>query len=233
MVKKPSRIIVLTDHKCGYHIGNHLTELIRTASQGTHVKPVLRVFFRFWCHWEEDAAYVILSRAEKNIVISGYNYHKRDPEDWTDNAIGDYYSYWREHHFLSKFSSIAQNRFPMYATVLNSLPLHDGLRHEMNHVAKLTIAGQRAIQSYFGGRDNVLFLDLDNLDYQAIDVLISSVLDSPLPVGAELKKNFGTNPEHATDPNKSRYWSSRLQDELQRLDTSDILIPLDFLPHVC
>jgi len=120
----------------------------------------------------------------------------------------------------------------MYATVLNSLSLHDGLRYEMHHVAKLTIAGQRAIQNYFGGRQNALFLDLDNLDYRAIDVLIRSKLDSPLSVGAELKKYFGTNPEHATDPNKSRYWSSRLQDELERLNTSDVPIPLDFSPHV-
>ena len=226
------KIIILTDHKCGYHIGLRLAKLIEAAFAGVPPTVEFRVFFRFWCHWEEDAFYLILGRAEKNIVISGYNYHKKDPEDWTDNATGDYYSNWRENHFLPQFFPIAQNRFPMYATVLRSLSVTDGLRYEMNNVAKLTIAGQRAIKNYFRGRRNVLFLDLDNIDYQAIDNLIYQALGSPCAVGSQLEQYFGANPEHATDPNKSRYWNPALEGELEQLNTSDVLIPLDFSPYL-
>ena len=82
------KIILLNDHKTGYILTkSNLVPLInRTASLNIEVKT----FYLFWNNHinEKNHKYIVVVRNPKEIIISGYLYHKKCKETWAINKNG-------------------------------------------------------------------------------------------------------------------------------------------------
>jgi len=77
-----------------------------------------------------------LVRNPKEIICSGYLYHKKCKEKWAIKKNGNYYSYWKDNHFTKEslvenkkyldFAKSFSNAIP-YQKKLQNLSLNGGI----------------------------------------------------------------------------------------------------------
>ena len=155
---------ILTDHKCGYCLSLKLSKILNVE---------LLTFFLFWNIFNERDKYIIIIRDPKEIIISGYLYHKTCGENWALGK-GEYYDGWIDNHF--KKSEIDKNkdnieysktfsRDKPYQDKLNSLSQEEGIILEMNSPAYLTIKGLNILKQR-ENQDNIKFIEFDDVVYK-------------------------------------------------------------------
>ena len=161
--------ILISDHKTGHTLSRLYTKIINTYFEN---KIEFRYCYLFWNFYNQNEKYIVLIRDPREIIISGYLYHKRCTEIWCINKNGNYYEGWNKDHFLKE--EMVKNdeymRFarsfssPMsYQNKLRLLPQEEGIILEMNTVAKLTIIGMYNLIHY--GKKNVITIKLEDLTF--------------------------------------------------------------------
>jgi len=131
---------------------------------------LVRFFYLFWQDYNIFHKYIICIRDPREIIISGYLYHKQCQEIWAINNNYNYYHGWKENHFRDKdlrknkeyinFCNLFSKDIS-YKEKLLGLDVHDGLIHEMNHVAFLTLTGMGKFN--FIEKSNVFILKMENI----------------------------------------------------------------------
>ena len=146
--------VLISDHKTGHTLSRLYTKIINTYFEN---KIEFRYCYLFWNFYNQNEKYIVLIRDPREIIISGYLYHKRCTEIWCINKNGNYYEGWNKGYFLKeemvkndeymRFASSFSN--PMsYQNKLNLLSQEEGIILEMNTVAKLTIIGMYNLVHY-------------------------------------------------------------------------------------
>jgi len=134
-------------------------------------KAIYRRFcYLFWNEWHEHDKYILIIRDPREIVISGYLYHKKCNELWAINKSYSYYYFWDKYHFkksnliknkkyidFSKKISIDQN----YKSQLNNLNEEDGILHELNNISFLTLSGLNNYDFY--NKKNIIIIRFEDL----------------------------------------------------------------------
>jgi hypothetical protein len=130
---------------------------------------LVRYFYLFWQDYNIFNKYILCIRDPREIIISGYLYHKQCQEIWTINHNYNYYSGWKENHFRNNDIQKNKEYFDFcnlfskdikYKEKLLRLDLHDGVMHEMNHVAFLTLTGMNKFN--FIEKRNVFIFRLED-----------------------------------------------------------------------
>ena len=161
--------ILISDHKTGHTLSRLYTSIINEYIEN---KIEFRYCYLFWNFYNPDEKYIILIRDPREIIISGYLYHKRCTEIWCIKQNGNYYDGWNRRHFL-KEEIIKNGRYMGFAKLFSSnmsyqnklrlLSQEEGIIYEMNTVAKLTITGMYNLIHY--GKKNVITINLDDLTF--------------------------------------------------------------------
>lgn len=133
---------------------------------------LVRYFYLFWQDYNIFNKYVLCVRDPREIIISGYLYHKQCEEIWATNNKYNYYHGWQENHFRRKdviknkkyfdFCNLFSKDMP-YKEKLLRLDVHDGIIHEMNNVAFLTLNGMDKLN--FISNKNVFIFKLENFTF--------------------------------------------------------------------
>ena len=243
-------IYLLNDHKSGYTLTKKLKNIINT---NTNKIIKSRTFYLFWNSYKENNKYIILVRNPKEIICSGYLYHKKCNEKWTRNKNGYYYSGWQKNHFTKEsveknkeyldFSRSFSNPIP-YQNKLNNLSQTEGIITEMKNVGYLTLTGMYNLIHY--GKKNVFILKYEDLVFNHDETIIKlcefleldqKIIEKILKLSIkhnliyQKKKNKLTS--HTTninvDPNRyHNYWNDIIDTEFNKLFPSDIMEKLGY-----
>ena len=158
------------DHKVGFKLAKKSAKaLINYVSD---IK--LLTFYSFYKDSiEKDIKnkYVIFVRHPKEIIVSGYLYHKVCKEKWAKEPSINYYD-----EYLNIFSkkSIEKNtsliiksqnftKIKSYQQIVKEKPQEEGLSYELNNVGYLTLTGLNEILDI--DKPNVHFIDMDNYTF--------------------------------------------------------------------
>jgi|TARA_B110000438_G_C15709907_1_gene604820 hypothetical protein len=238
--------ILISDHKTGHTLSRLYTKIIND-----YIKDCIefRYCYLFWNFYKPDEKYVIIIRDPREIIISGYLYHKMCSEIWCINKNGNYYEGWNKNHFLKeemvrndKYIKEAMNFSSKmsYQNKLRILPQEDGIIHEMNSVAKLTIMGMYNLIHY--EKKNVLIFHLEdftfnfektieklckfyNIEKNFIEKIIAKAADHNLLNYQKKNKDLpwiSTNKNLINNRYKN-YWTNNIQKEFESLFPKDLL----------
>ena len=244
--------VLISDHKTGHTLSRLYTKIINKYFKN---KIEFRYCYLFWNFYNQNEKYIVLIRDPREIIISGYLYHKRCTEIWCINKNGNYYEGWNKDHFLKE--EMVKNdeymRFarsfssPMsYQNKLRLLPQEEGIILEMNTVAKLTITGMYNLIHY--GKKNVITINLDNLTFDFdnsieklckfydieknfIEKIKQEASEHNLFHYQKSKKNLpwiSTNKD-LIDKRYKKYWTKNIQKEFEKLFPKDILNKFNFV----
>ena len=243
-------IYLLNDHKTGFSLTNKLTDKINKYSN----KNInVRTFYLFWNDYNENNKYIIITRNPKEIICSGYLYHKKCKEHWAITKDGDYYDYWKYKHFTKE--SVEKNKnyidYPLsfskpisYQNKLNNLSQTEGIITEMNSAAYLTIKGMYNLVHY--NKKNVLVLKYEDLVFnhdESVRKMCSfiglneTVTENILNVSIEdnliYQKKEKKLTTHTTntdvDPNRyQKFWNNEIDTEFKKIFPSDIMEKLGY-----
>ena len=247
---KINNIYLLNDHKTGFNLSNKTISIINKYSKK---KIISRTFFLFWNYYHENNKYIVLIRNPKEIICSGYLYHKKCKENWAVEKNGDYYSYWKERHFTKgsliknknflHFAKSFSNPIP-YQEKLNNISEEEGIIKEMNCVAYLTIRGMYNLNHYY--KKNVYILKYEDLVFNhnetikklcefigIDDSLINDIIDLSIKNNLMYQKNESKLTDHCTNINlcENRYkkfWNNRIDKEFFKLFPKDIMEKLKY-----
>ena len=188
------KIYFLGDHKCGFHLLQYLYKNIINLKLKKY-NCILRRFFIFWDnYYTTNDKYIIIIRNPREVVISGYLYHKNQCknftkfEKWSRNSEYSFYYYYinsipkkiRSNPKYQKFLKMGESfsKETPYVDVLNNLSQEDGIIFEINNVSKLAIWGMNNLTNYYG-KNNVLVIKYNELvfDLEKICSKIVNFLD--------------------------------------------------------
>ena len=244
--------VLISDHKTGHTLSRLYTKIINKYFEN---KIEFRYCYLFWNFYNQDEKYIVLIRDPREIIISGYLYHKRCTEIWCINKNGNYYDGWNKHHFL-KEEMIKNDRYMRearffsskmsYQNKLRLLPQEEGIILEMNTVAKLTIIGMYNLIHY--GKKNVITINLDdltfdfdnsiekickfyNIEENFIEKIKNAISEHNL---FHYKKKNNSLPWITTnkdliDKRYKKYWTEKIQKEFEKLFPKDILNKFNFV----
>tara|TARA_R110002074_G_scaffold86580_7_gene191145 strand:+ start:756 stop:1478 length:723 start_codon:yes stop_codon:yes gene_type:complete len=230
-------IYLLNDHKTGYTVTNKLVNSLNCGVQ-------VRTFFNFSKEYNTDDKYIVVIRNPKEVIISGYLYHKKCTEWWATNRGINYYGGWlekltpevlRENEENIKHASTFSAGCP-YRVKLSSIPEKDGILMEMSCVARLTLEGMYNLPHY--GKKNVITVKYEDLVYNH-DKTVSDICEfvgvPPEPVLAKtlqdnilnLKEN-GIVLEHSTNTDLmynryEKYWNEEIERKFKETFPHDIM----------
>jgi len=231
-----SQIFWLTDHKTGTTLSGKIMGLINR-----NIKS--KVFYLFQKDYSPKNKYIVIIRNPKEIIISGYLYHKNCREEWTYEKNGFYY----KGHITNMFTqeSIKENEKNIelakkfsspisYKEKLNSISQTDGIKLEMNSAAYLTIIGMYNLPYY--GKNNCLYIKLEEVMFNH-DITIRKIckflnVNNTEQVINNCKKHnvkILTNPlEHSTNKNYEterykKFWNDEIESEFVKLFPKDIM----------
>ncbi len=130
---------------------------------------LVRYFYLFWQDYNIFNKYILCIRDPREIIISGYLYHKQCHEIWAIDNKYNYYSGWKENHFRKNdinknkqyfdFCNLFSKDIP-YKEKLLQLDIQDGIIYEMNNVAYLTLTGMSKLN--FVTKKNVFIFKLED-----------------------------------------------------------------------
>jgi len=248
--KLKTRVFLLNDHKTGFKLTRKIAGIINQ-----HLKPNIKVrsFYLFWNHYKKSDKYILVVRHPKEIIISGYLYHKKCSEKWLLKKGGYYYGKWEEYHFDAK--EIAKNKRHLdkaktfcqpipYQEKLNSLPQNEGIIYEMNAVSKLTIEGMYNLDHY--DKSNTLVVKFEDLIFNHDETIrgmcnfleinkwyTRNIIKESCRHNLLNQKKKNQITSHATNVNVDKdrykqYWNETLEAEFNRLFPSDVLSKLGY-----
>jgi len=176
------KTILLIDHKVGYLATRMLCYIL-----SPYIEIERKSHFLFQQDYQPDNKYIMTIRHPKEIIISGYLYHKRltiekgskvCEEPWAQGVRGWYYENGvnfkdgmyvagiytqdlivKHANYLDMASNFSD---PIsYTDKLKSLPTEEGIIYEMKSVARLTIDGMYQLEHYL--KPNTFTLKLEDL----------------------------------------------------------------------
>ena len=164
-------ISLLNDHKVGTQLTYKIVEILN-SSLGVSSRIIINTFYLFHQTYNEEDKYITVIRHPKEIIISGYLYHKICNEEWAVRVGGDYYTLLKRLNFPNKalmlekhkdyINQAAQFSQPKsYQKKLNELSQEAGIIYEMNSLSKLTIDGMYNLPQY--GKPNNFILKFEDL----------------------------------------------------------------------
>ena len=236
---------ILADHKTGATLTSKLTSVINKYKQ-----LELKQHFIFHQHYIQDDKYIIVVRNPKEIIISGYLWHKvchPKLESWAFNSDHHLYSWYIHNNphinpseYVPQIEKASEFSKPItYNEKLNTLPETDGIILEMNSVAKLTIDGMYSLPHY--GKSNTLVVKLEDLMFNADmtilkmctflgidDDNIINILKESAQHNIIIKKEKGDLNDHNTNKDLdlkryNKYWNKTIDEEFKRIYPEDIL----------
>lgn len=243
--KSAPNVFLLNDHKTGYKLTRKITNVInKNSNAGIQIKT----FYLFWNTYKKTNKYIIIVRHPKEIIISGYLYHKKCSEKWSLRQGGYYYQGWEQNHFEPE--EVAKNKVYLdkaktfctpipYQEKLNTLPQNEGIIYEMNSVSKLTIEGMYNLEHY--QKPNTIIIKFEDLifnhnetiqdlcDFLEINKRRSKkIIKKSLQHNLLVQKKNKQITEHATnlDVEKNRYkqyWNETIEAEFNRIFPTDVL----------
>ncbi len=246
-----TNIFLLNDHKTGFKLSNKIAGIIRRNS---NLNVEVRTFYLFWNNYKQDNnKYIVIVRHPKEIIISGYLYHKVCSEEWSRKVEGYYYNSWEQNHFYQ--GAVAKNKTYLdkaktfsspisYQEKLNILPQTEGIIHEMNSVAKLTIDGMYQLNHYH--HSNTIVIKYEDLVFNHDKTIIKmcdflefssrkskKIIEYSLVHNLLIQKKKNQVTSHATNKNviKDRYkeyWNETIEAEFNKLFPADILSKFDY-----
>jgi len=244
--------ILISDHKTGHTLSKLFTKIINTYFEN---KIEYRYCYLFWNFYNQYEKYIVLIRDPREIIISGYLYHKKCTELWCINKNGNYYEGWNKRHFLRE-EMIKNGKYMRFARFFSSpmsyqnklllLPQEEGIILEMNTVAKLTIIGMYNLIHY--GKKNVITIKLEDLTFDFDNSIekLCKFCDIEKRFIERVKKDISEyNLLHYKKKNKSlpwattnkdlidkrykKYWTEKIQKEFEKLFPKDILNKFNFV----
>jgi len=238
------RVHWYTDHKTGCILSKRIMSQIPIPMGFDH-----KVFFLFLNQEiPESEKCVIIIRHPKDIIISGYLYHKKCSEVWCNTDGGKYYGGYtlKINDGLKDYYNRGNNfsNPKSYKSILKSLPQEEGIIHEMNHVAKHTIDGMYNLMHY--KKPNVLILKYEDLVFRHditltrlcqfleieeknINSIVNKCRGHNLLSQKENQKltNHTTNKKVDKDRYKE-YWSENIEREFKKLFPKDVLSKFNY-----
>lgn len=250
---------LINDHKCGFVMTQ---TIIRRFNQQNFknknnetVKLNMRHMSIMWNENKPEHKYILVVRNPKEIIISGYLYHKKcnQEEKWALTKNYNYYDIWieRNHYDMKLFNNEFYNRSNFsddkgtYQEKLNKLNQNDGIKFEMNNVAYNTILGlynfpidKNVLIVKFEDliynlkktlKEICLFLDIydvNNHDRLFMKCKSSNIL--------RLKSKGIQNNSHITNFNLDKerwkkYWNDEIEEEFSKLFPKDIMKKLNYI----
>ena len=203
----------------------------------------LKLFYIFNNNINKNEKYIVIIRDPREIIVSGYLYHKNNDkckEHWCTSSNVNYFDFWLKGNINQtqfkknfKFYNNAKKFSDKitYQKKLKYLSVNQGIIHEMNNVAYITLKGFLNF-SYFKNK-NVLVVKLEDLIYNSDDSLnkICNFLNiddfkrkniCKRMRRHSLLKNAQNLPIHVTNMNLSRgrykkYWNKKINKEFNKL----------------
>ena len=233
---------LLNDHKTGCTVSEKLIEAIDCGIKVRHI-------FHFSKEYNTDDKYIVVIRNPKEIIISGYLYHKKCSEWWAINRDINYYGghttscspdVLRENEKNIRHAGTFSAGCP-YQVKLNSIPEKEGILMEMSCVAYLTISGMYNLPHY--GKKNVIIVKYEDLVYnhdKAVTDICRFVGVPPEPVLSKtIKDNIvslkekGIILDHSTNTSMDRnrfekYWNEDIENKFNTIFPSDIMDKLGY-----
>ena len=251
-------ISFINDHKTGFvlstKIAAYLNQKAYSNIYGEAVRINLRTYFRFCWLFSFENKYVVFIRHPYEIITSGYNYHKVCQEDWATKIGVGFYDWW--HQNPNKYfgtdgdlsyrppelihSPVLSRDGKSYQEILNSIPIEEGLKYELDNVGKLTIMGMYKYPWY--NKANVLTVRMEDftLDFsKTIHSIISFLNISHSPDHEAIKGLESLNlkkqsisdrlsDDHVTNKSQDGFmykkmWSPELYEYAKRHFPEDLL----------
>ena len=208
-----------------------------------------RTHLNFWNLNSDKDKYIVFIRDPREIIISGYLYHKNQcTEKWCINRNSDYFEEWE--HLFPKKSRIENENFlklgknfshkQSYKEKLSKLSVEDGIIYEMQNVAYITIMGMYNFKFYKNknvlkiiNEDIIFNFDetinkiLNFFDMRNNEEIIEKCQNLRIENIIKEKENHITNLE----VKKSRYkiyWSEKIQKKFEEIYPNDLITKLDF-----
>ena len=203
-----------------------------------------RTFFSFWNFNSEKDKYVIFVRDPRDIIISGYLYHKNTcKENWCITQNANYFEDWE--HLFSEESKLLNkeilnkgksfSKVESYQSKLNKMSVEDGIIFEMQNVAYLTIMGIYNFK--YSNNKNVLKIFNEDLTFNFENTLTKILDFFGFKNKVEILKKceilklenlINKNNIHVTNLNLqkdryTKYWNSRIQKKFEETFPSDLL----------
>ena len=147
------------------------------------IKIENRHMFKFWNLNKKNNKYIIVVRNPKEVIISGYLYHKRCDEEWVKKNINYYDDWLKKKYFNNNIieknkklieDSYFSNGEKSYQEILNNLKQDEGIKYEMDHAGKNTLLGMYDFSYY--DCDNVLIVKFEDLVYN-LNTVIKNVFN--------------------------------------------------------
>jgi hypothetical protein len=202
-----------------------------------------------WNENKSDDKYILVVRHPKELIISGYLYHKKCniEEKWALTENYNYYDIWIERNHFEKHlfnqdvynKSFFSDNNGTYQEKLNKMEQTEGIKYEMKNVSFNTLIGLYS----FPKKDNVLIIKFEDLIYNLKNTLKNICLFLEIENEEnhirlfrkckssnilELNKKGKIDKNHITNFNfdKERwkkYWNNELENEFYKLFPIDIL----------
>lgn len=212
-----SKVVFITDHKCGSAMMYQLKEAYRL---NTNLNIDFQNFYMWNVNkWDSNNKYIVIIRNPREIIISGYLYHKSvsiKKEGWIHG--GNYWGSW-ERFFSKEDKEFYKDYLEKglikddYQDVLKNLSQNRGILYEMNNIADLTLRGRDLILDKWKDKDNVLFIQFNDMIWKMESVVknISNFLNvSEEKVKEEMSKHSIINKGDKVD------WSHVTNKELEK-----------------
>jgi len=167
----------INDHKCGFNLTNNLSHIFSKCFPTNPSCPNTFYAFNKILHEDENNKIIYFIRNPKDVIISGYNYHKICEERWCTNINGNYYDWWntkftdKEKESNRKYIEIGKNisKNICYQDKLKNLPKNGGIIHEMNNIGYITLSSMNEIPL---DKPNTLIVKIEDLTYNTKETLI-------------------------------------------------------------
>lgn len=247
---------LINDHKCGFVMTG---TIIRRFNQqkfknknNQTINLIRRHMAIMWQDVKPENKYILIVRNPKEIIISGYLYHKKCDEEWAITQNYNYYDIWIERkHFNDNLfnqefynKSYFSDNLETYQEKLNKMEQTDGIKYEMNNVAFNTIMGLYN----FPQKNNVLIIKFEDLVYNLKNTLIKMclfleidniIMHNVLFMKCKssniliLNKQNKVDKKHTTNYNfdKERwkkYWNNDIENEFTNLFPKDVMSKLNY-----
>lgn len=253
---KTKKVSVLCDHKTGFMLASKLIKIFNELQckdkKKNRIQLERKVFFHFWNQYKPRQKAVVIIRDPREVVISGYLYHKKCNETWAIRSNTNYYGPWIKHFRKSevrrKKNLIEFGRFSKeesYQDKLNRLSEEDGIIYEMENPAYLTISGMYKYAHF--GKEGVHTIKLEDLMFDSQETLSrlldfleikdstqrSSFLEKSQKHNILRMKHSHALDTHITnkEANPRRYtkfWTKRVSERFNTLFPNDLLSRLGY-----
>lgn len=241
---------ILTDHKVGSQL---IFKLVNILKQNCKYKIKVKVFYLFNINFNKNEKYIFILRHPKEIIISGYLYHKKCNEKWAINKNGFYYDTHLNKIIIPNSSNIKYIKFAKtfskdipYQQKLNNMKTNDGIIYEMKNVSYLTIIGMYNMMNKQlieqKNNNNLLVIKLEDLLFNyknTMNNICKYICININEIYIKIKHldfldNNDSINSHITNIDKKKnryleYWNNEIEKEFINTYPSDILTILNYI----